>query len=63
MWKTLTSLAIWGPGWGGGVGFNNQTGPIYPLFYINLHVKHRSNMIKTFFEFKKKMGGSCWALT
>ena len=42
MWKTLTSLAIWGLGGGGG-GFNNQTGPIlvhiYPLFYINLHAK------------------------
>ena len=24
MWKTLTSLAIWGPGWGGGGGFNNH---------------------------------------
>ena len=40
MWKTLTSLAIWGPGWegGGGGGFNNQTGPIlvhiYPLFIL-----------------------------
>ena len=39
--KTLTSLAIWGPGGvggggSGGGGFNNQTGPIlvhiYPLF-------------------------------
>ena len=33
MWKTLTSLAIWG-------GFNNQTGPIlvhiYPLFLFIL---------------------------
>ena len=33
--KTLTSLAKWGPGGGGG-GFNNQTGPIlvhiYPPF-------------------------------
>ena len=52
MWKTLTSLAIWWPGGGGGGGFNNQTGPIlvyiYPLFYINLHVKYRSTMIKTF---------------
>ena len=39
MWKTLTSLAIWGPG-----GFNNQTGTILvhinPLFYINLNVKY-----------------------
>ena len=36
MWKTLTSLAIWGPGCEG--GFNNQTGPIlvhiYPLFIL-----------------------------
>ena len=35
-------LGAWG-------GFNNQTGPIlvhiYPLFYINLHVKYRSNMM------------------
>ena len=40
-------LGAWG---GGGGGFNNQTGPIlvhiYPLFYINLHVKYKSNMIK-----------------
>ena len=51
MWKTLTSLAIWGLGGGeGGEGFNNQTGPIlvhiYPLFYINLHAKYRSNIFK-----------------
>ena len=50
--KTLTSLAIWGPGGGGGVGFHNQTGPIlvhiYPLFNNNLHVKYRSNLIRTF---------------
>ena len=43
--KTLTSLAIWGPG-GGGRGFSNKTGPIlvhiYPLFNNNLHVKYRS---------------------
>ena len=49
--KILTSLAIWGPGGGGGGGcLNNQTGPIlvhiYPLF--NLHVKYRSNLIRTF---------------
>ena len=47
----ITSLAIWGPGEGGG-GFNNQTGPIlvhiYPLIYINLHVKYGSNLIRTF---------------
>ena len=48
--KTLTSLAKWGPGGGG--GFNNQTGPIlvqvYPPFNNNLHVKYRSNLIRTF---------------
>ena len=47
--KTLTSLAKWGPGGG---GFNNQTGPIlvhiYPPFNNNLHVKYRSNLIRTF---------------
>ena len=51
--KTLTSLAIWGSGGGGGGGggggFNNQTGPIlvhiYPLIYINLHVKYGSNLM------------------
>ena len=61
--KTLTSLARWGPGgggtslarWGpggGGGGFNNQTGPILvhicPPFNNNLHVKYRSNLIRTF---------------
>ena len=49
--KTLTSLAKWGPGGGGG-GFNTQTGPIliqiYPPFNNNLHVKYRSNLIRTF---------------
>ena len=48
--KTLTSLAI--SLWGHGGGFHNQTGPIlvhiYPLFNHNLHVKYRSNLIKTF---------------
>ena len=46
--KTSTSLAIWGHGG----GFNNQTGPIlvhiYPLFNNNVHVKYRSNLIRTF---------------
>ena len=36
-----------GGGGGGGSGFNNQTGSIlvhlYPLIYINLHVKYGSN--------------------
>ena len=52
--KTLTFLAIWGQ-WGregGARGLKNQTGPIlvhiYPLLYINLHVKHGSNLIRTF---------------
>ena len=48
--KTLTSLAKWGPGRGG--GFNIQTGPIlvhiYPPLNNNLHVKYRSNLIRTF---------------
>ena len=50
--KTLTSLAKWGPGGGGGGGFNIQTGPIlvhiYPPFNNILHVKYRSNLIRTF---------------
>ena len=50
--KILTSLAIWGPRGGGGGCLNNQTGPIlvhiYPLFNNNLHVKYRSNLIRTF---------------
>ena len=37
---------------GGGGGFNIQTGPIlvhiYPPFNNNLHVKYRSNLIRTF---------------
>ena len=48
MWITLTALGYLGA-W---VGFNNHTGTIlvhiYPLFYTNLHVKYRSNMINTF---------------
>ena len=38
-------------GGGGGGGFNNKTGPIlvhiYPLFNNNLHVKYKSNMLRT----------------
>ena len=47
MWKTLTSLAIWGEGMGGGGGASiNQTGPSwFTRFYINLHVKYRSNIM------------------
>ena len=56
--KTLTSLAKWGPGGGGG-DFNNQTGPIlvhiYPPFNNNLHVKYRSNLIRTFWAKIKNM--------
>ena len=55
--KTLTSLAKWGPGGGG--GFNIQTGPIlvhkYPPFNNNLHVKYRSNLIRTFWVKIKNM--------
>ena len=43
---------------GGLGGFNNQTGPIlvhiYTLFYINLHVKYRSNRIKNLLSFLNK---------
>ena len=50
--KILTSLAIWGSRGGGGGGcLNNQTGflvHIYPLFNNNLHVKDRSNLIRSF---------------
>ena len=49
--EKLTSLAIWGAGGGGG-GVNNHTGSIlvhiYPLIYINLHVKYGRNLIRTF---------------
>ena len=44
---------------GGGGGFNNQTEPIlvhiYPLFNNNLHVKDRSNLIRTFWVKIKNM--------
>ena len=63
-------------GGGGGGCLNNQTGPIlvhiYPLFNNNLHVKYRSNLIRTFWvkikknKIKKKksfFSGSCWAPT
>ena len=57
--KTLTSLAKWGPGGGGGGGFNIQTEPIlvhiYPPFNNNLHVKYRSNLIRTFWVKIKNM--------
>ena len=32
--KTLTSLAIWGPGGGGGRGFNNQTFFVHITLYL-----------------------------
>ena len=41
------------------ISFNNQTGPIlvhiYPLFNNNLHVKYRSNLIRTFWVKIKNM--------
>ena len=54
--KTLTSLAKWGPGGGGG-GFNNQTGPILVHIYLHLIIIYLSNIEAIFFS------GSCWALT
>ena len=49
MRQTLTSLAIWGPGGGGG-SFNNQTGPSWftsslSFILIYNHVKYRSNIM------------------
>ena len=48
-----------GPRAGGGGGFNIQTGPIlvhiYPPFNNNLHVKYRSNLIRTFWVKIKNM--------
>ena len=54
--KTLTSLAKWGPGGGGGGGGEASIysdwaylgSHIYPPFNNNLHVKYRSNLIRTF---------------
>ena len=57
--KTLTSLSKWGPGGGGGGGGSSifRLGPswIYPPFNNNLHVKHRSNLIRTFWVKIKNM--------
>ena len=48
--KTLTSLAKWGPGGGGGGASIFRLGPswfTYTLHIINnLHVKYRSNLIR-----------------
>ena len=56
MWENINIFGYLGAWVGGGGGFNNQTGPIlvhiYPLFYVNLHAKYRSNMIKTFWVLK-----------
>ena len=50
--KTINIFGYMGAQGGGGGGFNNQTGPILvhicPLFNNNLHVKFRSNLIRTF---------------
>ena len=56
-----TYVESWGGGGGagGGGGFNIQTGPIlvhiYPPFNNNLHVKYRSNLIRTFWVKIKNM--------
>ena len=61
--KHLWLLGAW-EGGGGGAGASiirlraHLLVHIYPLFYINLHVKYRSNMIKKNFEFKKKNPGA-----
>ena len=51
--KTLKSLANWWPGgWGGGglqySDWAHLGSHIYPPFNNNLHVKYRSNLIRTF---------------
>ena len=59
--KTYLHLWLYGGYMGarGGGGFNNQTGlilvHIYPLFNNNLHVKYRSNLIRTFWVKIKNM--------
>ena len=71
--KTLTSLAIWVHGGGGGGSSIIRLGPswftstIY-LFNNNLHVKYRSNLIRTFwvkikYKINFNFSGSYWALT
>ena len=43
--KTLTSLAIWGPGGGGGRGsFNNQTGPSWFTSILSFILIYMSNI-------------------
>ena len=73
MWKTLTSLAIWGPGGGG--SFNNQTGPSWFTSILSFILIYMSNIEaiscydKNLLIFKIKIkyllffSGSCWALT
>ena len=41
--KTLTSLAKWGPGGGGG-GFNNQTGQSWFTYTLHLIIIYMSNI-------------------
>ena len=46
--KTLTYLVIWEPGGGGTSIIRLGLVHIYPLFNNNLHIKYRSNLIRTF---------------
>ena len=52
--KTITSLAIWGAGGRGGGASIIRLGPYWftytVSFYINLHVKYGSNLIRTFWD-------------
>ena len=79
MWKTLTSLAIWGPGGGGGGSFNNQTGPSWFTSLLSFILIYMSNIEAIpydknllIFKIKNKtknkiknsfFSGSCWAPT
>ena len=43
--KTLTSLAKWGPGWGGGGGASIiRLGPSWFTYTLNLIIIHMSNI-------------------
>ena len=48
IWATIYKMCIFGYSGGSGWPINNRTGPIYPLTYINLHIKYGSNPIRFF---------------
>ena len=44
MWKTLTSLAIWGPGWGGGGASIIRMGPSWFTSTLSFKLIYMSNI-------------------